>query len=85
MLASSTNFAFGFFGWPLDGKFLQEVTIESTGVSSQCLYDDSVLTMFLVQQYTGSIHHLRKFQRGYSWLSWDDLYAEVDRCLSQGC
>ena len=33
MLASSTNFAFGFFGWPLEGKFLQEVTIEATGVS----------------------------------------------------
>jgi len=33
MLASSTNYAFGFFGWPLDGKFLQEVTIEQAGVS----------------------------------------------------
>lgn len=34
MLASETNFAFGFFGWPLDGKFLLSVTIENTGVSS---------------------------------------------------
>lgn len=32
MLASETNFAFGFFGWPLDNKFLLSVTIEQTGV-----------------------------------------------------
>ncbi|KIM23185.1 hypothetical protein M408DRAFT_77931 [Serendipita vermifera MAFF 305830] len=34
MLASSVNFAFGFFGWPLEGKFLQEVTIEATGYNN---------------------------------------------------
>jgi len=34
MLASATNFAFGFFGWPLDEKFLLSVTIENKGVSA---------------------------------------------------
>lgn len=34
MLASATNFALGFFGWPLDGKFLQSVTIESPGFNN---------------------------------------------------
>ncbi|KAG8816269.1 hypothetical protein FRC17_000379 [Serendipita sp. 399] len=30
MLASATNFAFGFFGWPLDDKLLLSVTVEAT-------------------------------------------------------
>ena len=34
MLASATNFALGFFGWPLDGKVLMEVTVEETGVNN---------------------------------------------------
>jgi Histidine phosphatase superfamily (branch 2) len=34
MLASATNFALGFFGWPLDGKVLMEVTIEKKGVNN---------------------------------------------------
>ena len=34
MLASATNFALGFFGWPLDGKVLLEVTIEEKGVNN---------------------------------------------------
>ncbi|KAG8816435.1 hypothetical protein FRC17_000336 [Serendipita sp. 399] len=29
MLASATNFALGFFGWPLDEKFLLSVTVEA--------------------------------------------------------
>lgn len=32
MLDSATNFAFGFFGWPLNGKVLLEVTVEAGGV-----------------------------------------------------
>jgi len=32
MLASATNFALGFFGWPLDNKFLLSVTIEEKNV-----------------------------------------------------
>jgi hypothetical protein len=32
MLDSATNFAFGFFGWPLEGKVLLEVTVEAGGV-----------------------------------------------------
>lgn len=34
MLASATNFALGFFGWPLDGKVLMEVTVEEQGVNN---------------------------------------------------
>ena len=34
MLASATNFALGFFGWPLDGKVLMEVTVEEKGVNN---------------------------------------------------
>ncbi|PVG01496.1 phosphoglycerate mutase-like protein [Serendipita vermifera] len=34
MLASATNFALGFFGWPLDDKFLLSVTIEETGYNN---------------------------------------------------
>lgn len=33
MLASAVNFALGFFGWPLDGKYEQVITIEASGVS----------------------------------------------------
>jgi hypothetical protein len=33
MLASATNFALGFFGWPLDEKFLLSVTIQESGVN----------------------------------------------------
>jgi hypothetical protein len=33
MLASEVNFAFGFFGWPLEGKYDLSVTIEAAGVS----------------------------------------------------
>ena len=32
MLASAVNFALGFFGWPLDGKYEQVITIEASGV-----------------------------------------------------
>lgn len=32
MLASAQNFALGFFGWPLEGKYHELVTIESPGV-----------------------------------------------------
>ncbi|KIM19365.1 hypothetical protein M408DRAFT_13500, partial [Serendipita vermifera MAFF 305830] len=34
MLASATNFALGFFGWPLDDKFLLSVTVEANGVNN---------------------------------------------------
>ena len=34
MLASATNFALGFFGWPLEGKVLMEVTVEEKGVNN---------------------------------------------------
>jgi hypothetical protein len=34
MLASATNFALGFFGWPLEDKFLLSVTVEENGVSA---------------------------------------------------
>lgn len=33
MHASAVNFALGFFGWPLDGKYEQVITIEASGVS----------------------------------------------------
>lgn len=33
MHASAVNFALGFFGWPLDGKYEQVLMIEASGVS----------------------------------------------------
>lgn len=33
MLSSAINFALGFFGWPLDGKYEQVIMIEASGVS----------------------------------------------------
>lgn len=33
MHASAINFALGFFGWPLDGKYEQVIMIEAHGVS----------------------------------------------------
>ena len=32
MLSSALNFALGFFGYPLDGKYQQSITIEAKGV-----------------------------------------------------
>ena len=32
MLKSALNFAVGFFGFPIEGKYLQSVTIEEDGV-----------------------------------------------------
>ena len=32
MLKSALNFAVGFFGFPIEGKYLQTVTIEEDGV-----------------------------------------------------
>ncbi|KAG9319001.1 phosphoglycerate mutase-like protein [Chiua virens] len=34
MLASAVNFALGFFGWPLDGKYEQVITIEASGFNN---------------------------------------------------
>ena len=33
MLYSALNFAVGFFGLPIEGKYLQSVTVEANGVS----------------------------------------------------
>jgi hypothetical protein len=33
MHASAVNFALGFFGWPLNGKYEQVITIEAADVS----------------------------------------------------
>ncbi len=35
MLASALNFAAGFWGIPYENKYLQSITIEARGVSSQ--------------------------------------------------
>lgn len=34
MLHSALNFAIGFFGLPIEGKYLQSVTVEADGVSN---------------------------------------------------
>lgn len=34
MLYSALNFAIGFFGYPHQDKYLQEITIEANGVKS---------------------------------------------------
>ncbi|PVG01497.1 phosphoglycerate mutase-like protein [Serendipita vermifera] len=39
MLTSATNFALGFFGWPLDNKFLLSVTIEADGFNNTLVPD----------------------------------------------
>lgn len=38
MLASATNFALGFFGWPLDEKLLLSVTVEADHVGTFYLW-----------------------------------------------
>lgn len=32
MLSSALNFAIGFFGYPIEGKYQQSITIEAKGV-----------------------------------------------------
>lgn len=51
MHASAVNFALGFFGWPLDGKYEQVITIEARGVGFPTLISSHVrLTSFLSVQ-----------------------------------
>ena len=40
MLASGANFALGFFGWPLHGKYEQVTTIEASGVGFDFFVED---------------------------------------------
>jgi MFS superfamily sulfate permease-like transporter len=35
MLSSALNFALGFFGYPVEGKYQQSITIEASGVRVQ--------------------------------------------------
>ncbi len=37
MLYSALNFAMGFFGLPVEGKYQQSVTIEADGVRLSCI------------------------------------------------
>ena len=43
MLASAINFTLGFFGWPLDGKYEQVITIEASGVGFDILHRGRVI------------------------------------------
>lgn len=46
MLHSALNFAIGFFGLPIEGKYLQSVTIEENGVCIMNYSVSFVLTEF---------------------------------------
>ena len=41
MVASATNFAIGFFGYPFEGQYQQSITIEASGVCLSSLLQSS--------------------------------------------
>ena len=63
MLASALNFAIGFFGYPLDGKYEQSIILESgkDKVREYCrdLTPGSGLNSRTVQQYPCALYHVR--------------------------
>lgn len=58
MLSSAQNFALGFFGYPIEGKYQQSITIEANGVIKIFWVQShgNSRSLVLVQQYTLSIH-----------------------------
>jgi hypothetical protein len=71
MLQSSLNFAVGFFGLPLVGKYQQSITIEAEGV---CLGDDSpflspLFMPFSDQQYAGAVRDVSKAMQAFLLLT----------------
>jgi len=55
MLASALNFAIGFFGYPLEGKYQQSITIEAHGV---CVLVFGIDGPLMVSPYSSIIHLL---------------------------
>lgn len=56
MLNSAINFALGFFGHPLEGKYQQSITIEADGVSEFTVFSfSSPHHISLVQQHFGPV------------------------------
>jgi hypothetical protein len=53
MLNSAINFALGFFGYPLDGKYQQSITIEANGVSSP--FYITIATAELLTQFNNTL------------------------------
>ena len=59
MLNSAINFALGFFGHPLEGKYQQSITIEADGASDFTVsYPLYLITFYLVQQYFGPVRYV---------------------------
>ncbi|KIM23174.1 hypothetical protein M408DRAFT_332472 [Serendipita vermifera MAFF 305830] len=94
MLASATNFALGFFGWPLDNKFLLSVTVEANGVNNTlapyktCPNDSNPLIgdrgTYYVKQWVSvylvdAQQRIQSLLEGYE-LSMEDLYAMQMMC-----
>ena len=62
MLHSALNFAVGFFGLPIEGKYLQSVTIEEKGVRNTLLYHFVFAKGWLITEHfsiTILWHHTR--------------------------
>jgi hypothetical protein len=56
MLQSSLNFAVGFFGLPLEGKYQQSITIESRGVGMIVAGFYSSVDGTTDKQYLGAVY-----------------------------
>ena len=62
MLHSAQNFAVGFFGYPIEGQYLQSITYEDRGVRLHTLSSNLFAYggfVILDQQHSGAIHDVR--------------------------
>lgn len=94
MLASATNFALGFFGWPLENKLLLSVTVEENGYNNTlapyktCPNDNNPTIggrgYYYVEKWTHvyleeARHRIQKMLHGYP-LGIEDIYTMQMMC-----